>query len=277
MKNGKRIMACLLLLVLALSLCSCRWLTEKRDRQAFWNNEAHTEILWKGEVYRELPTLDVDQLGNTEIVITEPDVPVLLADSFGTFASASYSGLFISFWDYSLYRENPHRIFVKDSDYEYVKKAAETEEMDHCSAMVRMSDTENGNGTWFQAALLEDKTQEILEKYLAGEISPMTEEEISRLEEDYMAEYIQHEYPYTGTLMLSRCDSRMYFRKNFGEIVEYLPAEENGENVYVLCLTDDTGNYQMYPMEADLYQSIMEQVTGDNSIIEPTDEDLYYR
>ena len=142
MKNGKRIMACLLLLVLALSLCSCRWLTEKRDRQAFWNNEAHTEILWKGEVYRELPTLDVDQLGNTEIVITEPDVPVLLADSFGTFASASYSGLFISFWDYSLYRENPHRIFVKDSDYEYVKKAAETEEMDHCSAMVRMSDTE---------------------------------------------------------------------------------------------------------------------------------------
>ena len=53
----------------------------------------------------------MDQLGNTEIVITEPDVPVLLADSFGTFASASYSGLFISLWDYSLYRENPHRIF----------------------------------------------------------------------------------------------------------------------------------------------------------------------
>ena len=84
MKKTKKIFCILCLICLLLPLlCGCKALDEARKNQAFFDEEGN--ILWNGAVYKQLPKGEYfkpDTSYDNDVYVTEPDVPVLLQDSF---------------------------------------------------------------------------------------------------------------------------------------------------------------------------------------------------
>ncbi len=81
----KRIFAILLIVVLALSLCSCSYIDDLRASQFIWGNDEHTILLSRdGTEYRRIPNpkaLTLHFEGNSLGYIVNPEIPLLLANS----------------------------------------------------------------------------------------------------------------------------------------------------------------------------------------------------
>ena len=78
MKKLKRLIGCLLLAALVVSLCGCSALDALRESQCYFDGE---DILRNGQIYRKLPSCDTlyPELDYEQsIYVTEDDVPVLL-------------------------------------------------------------------------------------------------------------------------------------------------------------------------------------------------------
>lgn len=81
-KNAKHLLILLLVLVQVFVLCGCASLDEMRENQAFLTKDG--DILWNGNVYKKLPACDYLEPEidfETDIYVTDPDVPVLLSES----------------------------------------------------------------------------------------------------------------------------------------------------------------------------------------------------
>ena len=132
--------ACILL---ALSLCSCRYIDEQREAQAFYN-EDKTEIEFDGAVYKQMnigsryhPIMDVDgyYYDRPSYRVTEKDVPVLLSSVYGNSlyvndrkttleASATYN-MFVDAYDWE------PTYFFREDIYDKVKQILVDGDMDH--------------------------------------------------------------------------------------------------------------------------------------------------
>jgi len=84
MKRFKKIAVMLLLITVCISLCSCKELDELRDKQAFRNKNS---IIYGDELYKVFLTYDelnFSFAGAEYINVTDPDVPVLLSETFNS-------------------------------------------------------------------------------------------------------------------------------------------------------------------------------------------------
>ena len=98
MKTVKRATACLLVVLLCLSLCSCSFLDEMRAAQAIIREDG--TILWNHAEYRPLPIQDemvwekyplTDDDDVYTVFVTDEDVPVLLIEEFSDHGGMSYN------------------------------------------------------------------------------------------------------------------------------------------------------------------------------------------
>lgn len=98
MKRWVRILAsALTVLALCGSLCGCVALDEARAGHAFWTEEGHIRL---GEsVYKKLPSYwalaPLMREDTTPVYVTEPDVPVLLREQYGSYLRCSKDGVFL--------------------------------------------------------------------------------------------------------------------------------------------------------------------------------------
>ena len=79
MKKFKKISAIIVVIVICLSLCSCRELDELRDSQAYFNQNG---IIYKDKLYKAISyadELDYDYSHEKHLKVTDPDVPVLVS------------------------------------------------------------------------------------------------------------------------------------------------------------------------------------------------------
>lgn len=88
MKKTFRLIALLMALsMVAFTLCSCQELDKKKADRAVYNSD-RTEITYHDTVYKSINLGKFDLIDNTSVnwdshYVTAPDVPVLLAESFG--------------------------------------------------------------------------------------------------------------------------------------------------------------------------------------------------
>ncbi len=81
MKNFKKITTAVLLVVICLSLCSCRALDDLRDRHAFYDENG---IIYKNVLYIKVDeAYDLNFFYKKDVFVTDTDVPVLLSGMFG--------------------------------------------------------------------------------------------------------------------------------------------------------------------------------------------------
>lgn len=78
----KKLISAVMCLLICLSLSSCKELDELRDKHAFFNNRS---IMYDDKLYKVLVTyegLNFNFAGAEYINVTDPDVPVLLSETF---------------------------------------------------------------------------------------------------------------------------------------------------------------------------------------------------
>ena len=98
MKTVKRATACLLVVLLCLSLCSCTFLDEMRaahaiireDSTILWNNAEYRPLACQDPLVWEKYPLTFDDDVST-IYVTDEDVPVLLIEEFSDYGGMSYN------------------------------------------------------------------------------------------------------------------------------------------------------------------------------------------
>lgn len=117
----KRISALVLVLVSCFVLCSCN-IKEMREVQAFYSENAG-EVIYKGQVYKALPIDQLPEGLETQIddvgYITEGDVPVLLSEMFGEWASYNHNRTIIN-GDAYYCREDVYDYVVNLIKYPYI-------------------------------------------------------------------------------------------------------------------------------------------------------------
>lgn len=93
MRSTKRWIALALAVLMCLSLCGCQALEDMRAAHAVWQEDG--SILWNGQVYRPLENVPEEFQFHIEqwIMVTEPDVPVLLSDLAGDGWSVDADGI----------------------------------------------------------------------------------------------------------------------------------------------------------------------------------------
>lgn len=131
MKMMKRIIAAVLLCIVALSFAGCANLDDMKARHAIWKDEAQTTLELGGETYKRLPYnsyFEIWTYAEYNVFITTQEVPVLLAEQFGARMQCSK--------DYTLleseWYENDHPVYYCRADlYEdIVKQMAEGVSLD---------------------------------------------------------------------------------------------------------------------------------------------------
>ena len=122
MKKMKRLIAAVLLCVVALSCAGCVNLKELKAHHAIWKDEAQTTLELGGETYKRLPDnkyFEIWKYDAENVFITTEDVPVLLADQFGTRMSISKDHTILE----SNWYENDHPVYYCRADlYEDIVK-----------------------------------------------------------------------------------------------------------------------------------------------------------
>ena len=130
MKKIKRMIAAVLLCVVVLSCAGCVNLKEMKAYHAIWKDEAQTTLELNGETYKKLPDnkyfeiwkydcFEIWQYDSERVYVTSEDVPVLLAERYGTGMSISKDHTILQ----SSWHENERPVYYCRADlYEEVAK-----------------------------------------------------------------------------------------------------------------------------------------------------------
>lgn len=122
MTKTKRMLSLLLVMLLCLSLCSCKELDAKRAVHAVLDKDG--TILWNETVYKPLPEFDdevmytygMDPSSDVRwIQVTAPDLPVLLSEYFGSRVYVYNHNTLLSGWD--LFYDSKQTYFCRADCY----------------------------------------------------------------------------------------------------------------------------------------------------------------
>lgn len=122
MKKIKRIIAALLLCILALSCTGCANLDEMKASHAIWSNEEQTELEWNGRTYKRLTAnsnLEIWDYRQKTVFATTSDIPVLLAEQYGDRMECSNDEILLeSHW----YENDKPIYFCREDQYDAMIK-----------------------------------------------------------------------------------------------------------------------------------------------------------
>lgn len=98
MKRFKKLVALALAVLLCVSLCGCQELEDMRAAHAFLQEDG--TIQWNGSTYRQLENVPegFQFYGGNRVLVTLPDVPVLLSEAFGENFYADKDGVILHSW-----------------------------------------------------------------------------------------------------------------------------------------------------------------------------------
>lgn len=112
MKKYLRLLLCVFTALLSVSLvCSCESIDEMRARQAFYDDDGN--VLFNGEKYIRIDgEYDVFDGYGDSVIITQKDVPVLLAEKYGDWYSIAEGGEYLySYGEDTFLREDSYKEF----------------------------------------------------------------------------------------------------------------------------------------------------------------------
>lgn len=123
MRKSKRLLGLMLVVLLCVSLCSCAKLDEMKEKHGVWQPDG--AILWNDAVYKPLPIVDEEinliDYGET-VVITQPDVPVLLSTPFGEVYNRKNDGMSIAAVCWINEYEKVPCLFYREDKYNEILK-----------------------------------------------------------------------------------------------------------------------------------------------------------
>lgn len=116
MRKFKKLAALALAVLLCVSLCGCQELEDMRAAQAFLQKDG--TIRWNGNTYRQLENVPhgFQFFGDKRVMVTLPDVPVLLSEIYGENFSADKEGVILHSWHYGV----EEGFFCREDCYEEV-------------------------------------------------------------------------------------------------------------------------------------------------------------
>lgn len=164
MKRFFKLSAYLLSVVLlALFLCSCNALDEAKANRAIYN-EDKSVITFRDNEYRKMDIgkyeFIIDYDSSNVYYVTTPDVPVLLASSFGDQIFTNK--------DLSILKYSNNRSYVRGDQYDAVKKAVDSAELDRYFFNYTDFDAWDGDGDYAPTkyVMLDDKQTAVINKAL---------------------------------------------------------------------------------------------------------------
>ena len=219
MKKTVKIIALLsAVILLALSLCSCRNLDSMRAHQAVYTDESEREILLDGNTYKIFNTDKLDIIYTNsfdyDFRVTSKDVPVLISFYEGDFINVSddkkilvYDGLKSSIW------------YVREDVYSDYENALKDVKLDHYYMNYQSYANDDEYYAHDNNILLDDDTTEIINKTLSTpEKDKISYTELSK--GDYSQEIIY----------IKSCDEKMMLT----------------DNVNIIYITKDSGKYYIW-------------------------------
>ncbi len=169
MKKYVKLIAVLLLSVLmCLSFCSCIDIEQKKAMRAVWGNDEQTVIFFRDTEYKLLPACDELYVTPSESlneyyygIVTESDVPILLAESYGENMNIGKNAemLVAGVWKDSY---NCNRVYCRSDLYDAKVKAIENFQLDRYCVYEPYRD---GN----EYRLLKDESVSAIKTALSGE------------------------------------------------------------------------------------------------------------
>ncbi len=207
MKKCKRWIAMALVSVLCLSLCGCQKLDDMRAVHAVWQEDG--TILWNGDVYRQLEDVpeSLQFYNDQTVMVTEPDVPVLLSDLLGDGFTVDENGVLMHNWHW----DGGETWFCREDKYEEMAAYFRLEvELD----------------TYFYAYWPEKNGQaKETYYYLSDEEKDAIDTLLNTLDFDEVGDFF--DYPFERTefgVALGRCDGKHLFAEHY--VVEIVSKQE---------------------------------------------------
>ena len=244
MKTVKRATACLLVVLLCLSLCSCNYLDEMRAAHAIIREDG--TILWNNAEYRPLPIQDqlvwekyelIFDRGGTFFVTTE-DVPVLLSETYGRYGSSYNVGTILN----AYHDEVPGvAYYCLSSQYGKI-----TKELEQLQKQVELNDSGLGN-LYYYNFWYEKNGDTITETYYLTEeqeeavntvmttVEPIIPDEPIGMEFNvilYSEETDDNGSIFTGNLMLAAATHNYYFSAVNEDYEHYYPVPEEYNSIF---------------------------------------------
>lgn len=249
MKKLSRILAAILaVLMMCLCLGGCDELDEMRKEQAFWvDNDSTDSIEYNGQIYKKVdvsttvPNPLYNSSNNKYVVVTDNDVPVLLADSFGDYLNMSEDENFIFGYVYKpskteykgVYESGKDCLYCKDEIYDsVVSKIKEGIEYTLYGYEYYTFDSEEDYEGKHHYYYLKDDEVKAVDKVVAS-ITPIEDDEIL--------------YDYEYVLELDKVSEDKFFGKYLYELYY------NSINGYYLGqYSESLGTYKYYKVPDEL-------------------------
>lgn len=151
-KSFKLIALVLAIIMVSVSLCSCRALDEAKANTAVYTDNDKTEVLFRDTTYKYLDTGDYDFVFYRDADpftyhVIESDVPVLLSSWYGSFMGVSADGIVLgsndaseskiaeAYYDDVTNQDVEYgwrtKFFVREDKYDEIKETVEQGKLDH--------------------------------------------------------------------------------------------------------------------------------------------------
>lgn len=128
MKKMSKIFALILaIIMMCLCLSGCDELDEMRKEQAFWLESGNADsLIYNGEIYKKIEGTNLpDPLYNCsyeeQVYVTDPDVPVLLSQSYGEWLDISEDHNFMYGYIYGPYETEYYGVYESGTESLYCK------------------------------------------------------------------------------------------------------------------------------------------------------------
>ncbi len=234
----RRLLTAVLAVVLAVGLClslgGCQALEDARAQHAVWGDADHQTIRFRDQVYRLVPQNDNLQKLETalnfgdDLRVTDPDVPVLLADMYGMWMDANPDGTVLVVpvgFDSFFYDYSSLAYYCREDRYEELVQQLEDLRMDHyCRIGYRYQEDINTYRQTYE--LLTESQADALGKALDA------------------AEPLLYTDPlfFAGNTTICRCDASMWFTEDLCGLNRYC-TEEGKIVCYTLTVLDRAEEY----------------------------------
>ena len=161
----------LAVIMITVTLSSCRYLDELKENRAVYTDDTYNEISYHGDLYRVLD-IDIDNSKTILLLkdfdhissVTTPDVPILLSDMYGDSAYIYNDNTILSVYTSSC------RYYIREDKYDEVKQTLTDAKLDHFYIMYSDVEYEEHTNSYRvteeKYELLGDEATEVVRKAL---------------------------------------------------------------------------------------------------------------